>query len=427
MIRLFLIFVCYTILLSSNSHRAHSQPVDDWTHFRGNNLNGIAHVESCPIKWSADSNIIWKRKIHGIGWSSAVVQGDQVWLTTASEDGKKMSAVCVDFNSGETLFDIELFSPDSIYRKHNINSYATPTPCIESGSVYTHFGRYGTACLNTSDGSIKWKRNDMECLHIQGPGSSPILYKNLLILHLEGTDRQLITALDKNSGDTVWETERPKEIYDALKPIGKKAYITPIIIKVQGRDIMISNGAAACIAYDPDTGEEIWRIIRGEDSTIAMPFTDGKDVYFHTGFITNEKKDRFAELMAVNPDGRGDIARTNINWKIETPVLQLSTPVLKDGLIYNVDTKNIMMCINAKTGKVFWIKRLRGKYNSSPVYAAGHIYFSSTSGKTTVIKAGSELEIVGENSLDGEIWTTPAVVRNNLLIRTSKYLYRIGN
>ena len=426
MTRPYFILVSCIILFIVIFQRAHCQAVDNWTHFRGSGLDGIAHVESCPVTWSADSNVIWKSKIHGIGWSSPVVFGEQVWLTTASEDGKKMSAVCIDFNSGKTLFDLPLFTPDSIYRKHNINSYATPTPCIESGSVYTHFGKYGTACLNTADGSIIWKRNDLECLHIQGPGSSPILYKNLLILHLEGTDRQLIAALDKRTGETVWETERPKEVYDALKPIGKKAYITPIIIKVNGKDIMISNGSAACMAYDPNTGEEIWRIIRGEDSTIAMPFTDGKDVYFHTGFITDEDKNRFAELMAVNPDGQGDIAKTNIRWKMKTPVLQLSTPVLKDGLIYNVDTKNIMMCLDAKTGRELWSRRLRGKYNSSPVYAAGNLYFSSTSGKTTVIKAGPELEIISENSLEGEIWTTPAVVRNNLLIRTSKYIYRIG-
>ena len=422
--KLILILPFFASLLISIAFKV---PNYNWTHFRGSDLNGISGAEACPIKWSQDSNIAWKTKIHGIGWSSPVLYNKQIWVTTATEDGKEMYAVCADFDSGKILYDILLFSPDSIYRKHNINSYATPTPCIEEGFVYAHFGRYGTACLSTFDGSIQWKRNDLECLHIQGPGSSPILYKNLLILHLEGTDRQMITALDKKTGANVWETERPKEVYDKLKPIGKKAYITPLIVKVNGKDQMISNGSAACMAYDPMTGKEIWRFIRGVDSTIAMPFSAGGLVYFHTGFEVDADNSKYAELIAVNPDATGTIDSSKLEWRIKTPILQLSTPLIKDGLIYNVDTKNIMMCLDAGTGEAIWSQRLKGKYNSSPIYASGYIYFSSTGGKTTVIKEGKELQIVAENELEGEIWTTPAVTGDNLLIRTSEYLYRIGN
>ncbi len=423
MIRVFKVLFVLIVLTSVSLKTKIS---NNWTHFRGSELNGIAEVLHSPVSWSPDSNIAWKAKIHGQGWSSPVVFGDQIWMTTATEDGKEMFAVCVDLNSGTVVYDIMLFTPDSIYRKHEINSYATPTPCIEQDRVYVHFGRYGTACLSTVDASVIWKRNDIECVHVQGPGSSPIIYKDLLILHLEGTDRQLMTALNKFTGETVWEAERPSDVYDKLKPIGKKAYITPIIINVKGKDVMISNGSAMCAAYDPMTGTEIWRIVRGEDSTIAMPFTENGIIYFHTGFITSDENNRYVELMAVNPDGGGEIEHTNVHWSIETPILQLSTPVIKDGLIYNVDTKNIMMCLDANTGETIWSKRLRGKYNSSPVIAAGHVYFSSTNGETTVVREGRELNIVSENKLEGEIWTTPAVVNNSLLIRTSEFLYCIN-
>lgn len=421
--RLLFFLVVFSLLSFSAFYKTSEK---NWTHFRGSKLDGIANVEFCPVKWTSDSNIVWKTKIHGRGWSSTVVYEDQIWMTTATDDGKEMYAVCVDFNSGEILFDIKLFAPDSIFRKHDINSFATPSPCIEKNRVYTHFGKYGTACLDTNDGSIVWQRTDLNCLHIQGPGSSPIIYKDLLILHVEGTDRQLITALNKSSGETFWETERPQDIYQELKPIGRKAYITPIVMDVNGRSMLISNGSAMCAAYDPDTGKEIWRIIRGEDSTIAMPFSEDGTVYFHTGFTTDENRNRYAELMAVNPDGKGDIEASNLKWSIQTPILQLSTPVIKDGLIYNIDTKNNMMCLEAGSGKTLWSKRLKGKYNSSPVYAAGNIYFSSTNGLTTVVKEGRELNIIAENKLDGEIWTTPAIIRNSLIIRTSKYLYKIG-
>jgi len=245
-------------------------------------------------------------------------------------------------------------------------------------------------------------------------------------LHLEGTDRQFIAALNKSTGETVWETERPAEIYNSMEPIGRKAYITPIVISVKGRDMLISNGSGACMAYDPVTGKEIWRIVGGEDSTISMPFYEDDLVYFHTGFITNAAKERFAELMAVDPDGTGDIGKTNIKWRIQTPILQLSTPVIKDGYIYTIDTKSIIMCLNAKTGETIWSKRMIGKYNSSPVYAADKLYFSSTRGETIVIREGPELDILAENKRDGEIWTTPAVINNSIIIRTSKFLYRIG-
>ena len=231
----------------------------------------------------------------------------------------------------------------------------------------------------------------------------------MLILHCEGTDRQFIMALDKSTGQTIWQTERPKEVYDKLEPIGKKAYITPIIVKVNGKDQLISNGSAACIAYDPNTGKEIWRVVGGIDSTISMPFSEDGMVYFYSSFKVDEEGKKYAELLAVNPEGQGDVSQSNVVWRMRTPILQLLTPVIKDGLIYTIDTKNVMMCIEAKTGEIIWSKRVRGKYNSSPVYAAGNIYFSSTQGNIMVIKEGRSPEILAENELEGEIWTTPVI------------------
>jgi outer membrane protein assembly factor BamB len=398
-----------------------------WTHFRGNNLDGKSTTDICPVQWAPDSGIMWKTFIHGRGWSSPTVYGNQVWVTTATETGTEMSGVCLDLNTGETIYDIVVFRPDSVQGKHDINSYATPTPCIEQHFVYVHFGHYGTACFDTRDGSEVWKRDDLPCTHVQGPGSSPILYGNLLILHLEGTERQYITALNKTDGHTVWETNRPKDVIDRLEPIGKKAYITPLIIDIKGRKMMISNGSAACMAYDPDTGEEIWRIIRGEDSTIAMPFAEDGLVFFHTGFVTGPDKERFAELMAVDPDGSGDIAKSNLKWKMETPILQLSTPVINKGYIYTIDTKSILMCIEAETGNIVKIHQVEGQIQCISHSGCRKIYISSTRGETMVFQEGPDLELLAENRLEGEIWASPAAVGNSLLIRTSKFLYRIGS
>lgn len=402
---------------------------ENWTHFRGSRLDGIADVKFAPVSWAADSNIVWKASIHGKGWSSPVVFGNQVWLSTATDDGKEMCAVCVDYKTGTILHDILVFTPDTIYRKHAVNSYATPTPAIERGYVYMHYGRFGTACINTADGSIVWTRKDLECQHVQGPGSSPVLYKNLLILHMEGSDVQYIVALDKSSGETVWKVNRPAEPYEPLAWIGKKAYTTPLILEVNGKDQLISNGSAVCIAYEPETGQEIWRVVGGAESTVAMPIHEAGLVFFYTGFEMDEKRGKFANLLAVNPDGAGDITNSHVVWKLATKQAnnQMLTPVIREGLIHTVNTDGQQQCIDAKTGEVLWTRRVKGKYNASPIYADGKLYFSSTRGKVMVLKHGPEYELLAENSLEGEIWATPAILRDRILIRTSKYLYLIGD
>ncbi len=222
---------------------SNSQTSSNWTQFRGENLSGIS-ANAVPVKWSDAENIAWKTPIHGEGWSSPVVLGNQVWTTTASEDGKVLFGVCTDFSTGKIIHDIKLIEPDTVYQKHAINSYATPTPCIEEGSVYLHFGSFVTFCIDTKTGKELWRNLEYKCDHVQGPASSPIIYKNLLILHFEGVDVQYIVALDKKNGKEVWRADRPKELMDPLAPIGKKAYITPVIIQIDGKDALISNGAA---------------------------------------------------------------------------------------------------------------------------------------------------------------------------------------
>jgi len=399
----------------------------NWTQFRGNNLDGISKDTGVPVLWNDSLNVAWKTKLNGKGWSSPVIFADQIWLTTATEDGRKMFAVCTSLKSGKELFNIKLFEPDKTYAKHEINTYATPTPCIEQGFVYLHFGTYGTACVRTSDGITIWKRTDLNCDHIQGPGSSPIVYKNLLILHIEGVDVQYIIGLDKRTGKTVWKTERPKECYEKLDPIGRKAYITPIIVNLKGKDLLISNGSAACIAYDPETGKEVWRVVQGEDSTISSPFSENGIVFFFTGFVTPKEGEKYAEMMAVDPLGSGDVTKTNVLWRIKSPILQLLTPLIKDGLIYTIDSKNYLFCIEGKTGKTVYTKKLTGKYNSSPVYANGNIYFTSTTGETLIIKEGRSLQIVNRNRIKGEVFATPAISNTSMIIRTDTWLYCLKN
>lgn len=399
--------------------------VEKWTHFRGSSLNGIANTVEAPIIFNDTFNVKWKTEIPGKGLSSPVIYEDQVWITTSSEDGKELFAICLDFESGDIRYNIRLFTPDSVMPKNPLNSYAIPTPCIEKGFVYAHFGSLGTACINTFNGEVVWKRSDFKCDHMQGPGSSPVLYKDLVIMHFDGNDVRFIVALNKSNGELVWLKERPLGIYEHINEASRKAYITPIIINVNGKDMLISNGSAICSAYEPQTGEEIWRVIRGTGGTISMPFYENGIVYYYTGLLTKESGTKFSEILAINPDGTGDITNSGILWKKEVETLQLLTPVIKNGLIYTVDTRNVLTCIDAKSSETIWSVKLKDKYNSSPVYASGNIYFSSVGGEVLVVREGRKPDIIAHNQMDGDIWATPAILRRSIILRTNESIYRI--
>ena len=413
-------------LVLFGSENAHSQD-KNWTHFRGSNLNGIAMTNNIPLRWDV-SNLKWKTEIHGKGHSSPVVYDNQIWVTTATIDGTELYAVCVDYITGKMIFDIKVFATDDVIGKHGINTYASPSPCIEKGFVYVHYGSPGTACLRTSDGSVVWKRNDLKCNHVQGPGSSPVIYKNLLILHYEGTDVRYIVALDKATGKQIWRADRPAEPYKALANIGKKAYVTPLIINVKGKDLLISNGSAVCCAYDPLTGKEIWRVTGGAESTVPMPFAENGKVFFYTGSVNSPEGGTYTEMFAVNPDGQGDITGTNILWKKrdDQSHTQILTPVIKDGLIYTVSSRNFLMCIDAATGKELWTERLRSDHNASSVFVNGVVWFFSIRGEVLAIQAGRNYKVITQNQMDSGIWATPAFLRNSVILRTEKYLCRIG-
>lgn len=419
--------ICIFLILFISAHGTLYSQNKDWTHFRGSNLNGLAEKDNIPLKWD-DSVIKWKTKIHDMGYSSPVIFNNQVWVTTAKSNGKELYAVCLDYKTGKIIFDILVFTPESIPGKHSLNSYASPTPAIEKGYIYVHYGSMGTACINTKDGSIVWKNTEYKCRHVQGPASSPVIYKNLVILHFEGTDVRYIVALDKSNGKMVWKTDRPAEPYMQITEIGRKAYTTPLILNVKVRDMMISNGSAVCIAYDPNNGKEIWRVLNGAESTVAMPISENGIVYWYAGYMVGSDGSKYTELLAVNPDGSGDITGTNVLWKKHDELSrnQSLTPVIKDGLIYTVNTRNILMCIDAATGEEVWSTHVTSNFDSSPLYVNGNVWFFSVKGDVLVIKAGRKYEIVAENQMDSGIWATPAVLRNSIIIRTQNYLYNIG-
>jgi outer membrane protein assembly factor BamB len=393
---------------------------ENWAEFRGPAGAGHSDATGLPREWSETKNVVWKTAIHGRGWSSPVVWGKQVWLTTATPDGKELSVLCVDRESGKVLLDQKLFTvanPTELWAKYN--SYASPTPVIEEGRIYVHYGTYGTACLDTKSMKPLWARDDLKCDHFRGAGSSPILFENLLILTFDGHDVQYLVALDKKSGKTVWKSDRTHD-FGTDDGDRKKGYATPIIIDVAGKPQLITPASYAVVSLDPHTGKILWWVKTAGHSP-AMRSLFGHGLVYATSGAGKE-------LIAIRPDGKGDVTGSHIAWKTNKGIGHKPSPVLVDDLIYVVSDNAAAVCIDAKTGQQVWAQRVAGTaFSASPLYADGVIHFFAEDGSATVIQPGREYKELGRNKLDGgkECKMTPAIAGKSFFIRTDSNLYRI--
>ena len=393
---------------------------EQWSQFRGHYGNGIIKSTSAPINWSDNTNIDWKTPIHDRGWSSPVIWNDQIWMTTATKEGNKMYAICVNKLSGKIEHDIHVFDVKSPQAITNENTYASPTPVVEEGRVYVHFGTYGTACISTKDGQILWKRRDLNCDHEigAGPASSPFIYNNFLIFNVDGRDVQYVIALNKETGETAWKTNRSVDFSD-VQVNQRKAYGTPFIIPRGNSNQMVSIGAKGVYSYDPENGKELWKAEHRGWSIAPRP------VYGEGLVFTMIDRDR-PEMWAINPNGSGDITETHIEWKETKRMPPRASPIIIKGLLFVVDRNGYISCIEAKTGKSIWQKRMKGRFSASPILANNLIYFFNEDTVCTIIKPTRELEIVAENKLSSDkLMATPAFDENSIYIRTENNLYRI--
>jgi outer membrane protein assembly factor BamB len=355
-----------------------------------------------------------------------VIYGKQIWLTSATKDGRELFALCIDRDTGKIIRDWKLFDVAQPQFVHPFNTPASPTPVIEEGRVYITFGSAGTACIDTKNFRVLWERRDIECNHFRGAGSSPILFQNLLLMHFDGSDRQFVMALDKWTGKTVWQTRRSIDFQD-LDKNGKpaddgdqrKAFSTPQVERINGRWEMISLGAKAAYSYDPFTGRELWRVEeRGQHSASTRPVLGLGMIFFPTGFPTGQ-------LFAVRTGGEGLITDTHVAWKVKRGVSNKPSILLVDDLIYMIGDTGIASCIDAKTGEQVWQHRIGGEYSASPLYADDRLWFFSEDGKTTALKPGRVFEQAGENRLEEGFLASPAIAGKAFYLRTRTHLYRI--
>ena len=412
---------------------------DGWPQFRGPNGDGHSDARGLPLRWSETRNVTWKTPIHGRAWSSPVILSNQVWLTTATEDGHTLFAVCADRDTGKVTHDLRLFEIEKAQFAHAFNTYASPTPVLEPGRVYVTFGAPGTACLDAETGRVLWERRDFVCNHYRGAGSSPILYGDLLLMHFDGSDHQFVVALDKHTGRTVWRRERSIDFQDlgadgqpASEGDLRKAFATPHVATLGGQAFLLSLGAKALYAYEPLTGEELWRVEeRTSHSAGTRPVVGHGLVFAPTGWANGQ-------LLAVLPGRAGEVIDANadpdtasprlglrIAWKTKRSVARKPSLLLVDDLLFMIEDGGIASCLEARSGREVWRERVGGNYSASPLHAEGRIYCFSEEGKATVLDAGREYRVLAVSELEGGFMASPAVAGRALFLRTKTHLYRI--
>ena len=401
-----LIVFCFVLTASLTAQ-------SEWPEFRGPDGQGHAASGPAPFEWSETRNVIWKVPVPGRGWSSPVVSGGRIWLTTAVADGRAASLRLVSFDaeSGRELLNVEAFRLSSANLKNEKNSHASPTPIVEGDRVYVHFGGDGTAALDAATGKILWSKK-FPYASQHGSGGSPALYKDLLIFSGDGHLEAWVIALDKRTGEVRWKTERRRPF--------DQAYTTPLVISVDGRDQVVSVGAYRVAAYDPESGKEIWRV-QYEDgfSNVPRPVFANGLVYITTGFFQ-------PAVMAIRPDGAGDVTGTHVAWTTTRGAPFTPSPIAVGDELYIINDLGVLSCVDARTGKLHWQQRIGGNYSASPVFADGRIYFLSEEGVATVIAPGTTFRKLAVNEVGGATLASMAVANGSIFIRSLTHLYRIA-
>jgi outer membrane protein assembly factor BamB len=386
--------------------------VQDWPQFRGPDGQGHSVERGLPEQWSESQNVAWKVPVPGRGWSSPVVVAGRVWLTTALPVGRETSLRLLSFDAatGRQALDVEVFRLRRAELLNAKNSHASPTPVVEADRVYVHFGADGTAAL-LATGGIVWKARH-PCQSQHGNGGSPALSGDLLIFSCDGFDESFVVALDKRTGKTRWRTSRRQP--------WSQTYSTPLAIRVGDTTQIVSVGAFQAAAYDPQSGKEIWRVSYPDGfSNVPRPVYGAGLVFITTGF-------QQPVILAVRPDGRGDVTKTHVAWTLARGAPLTPSPLLVGDELYVVTDAGIASGIDARSGAVLWQQRLGGSVSASPVLADGRIYFLDEDGKTTVVKPGRTFQHLATNVLEGSTLASMAVASGSFFIRTATHLYRIS-
>jgi len=440
-----LLILCFFIVNSSfgQALKISVDEQNNWAQWRGPWATGIANDGNPPIEWSEEKNISWKVEIPGKGHATPIIWGDQIFIATAiptditvntnkseedeEESGRRgppsnstdkiheFSLLSIDKNTGKMLWRRKLREEYPADGTHELGSWASNSPVTDGKSIYAYFGSRGLYCLDM-EGNLKWERNfgKMEKRHSFGEGSSPVVYKEKLIIVRDHEGQSAIIVMDKNSGEDVWIKNRDE----------RSSWSTPFLVEINGQTQIIVNATNRILSYDLETGEIIWEGTGMTSNVIPMPVLKDNIIYLMSGF-------RGSALIAIDLlKAKGNIDNSEaIVWKYDEYTPYTPSPVLMGDLLYFLrENKGRLSCLNAKDGKENYtnekIEEL-GDLFTSPIGSNDRLYFLGRKGLTCVIKHGPEFKVLANNQLDDIFIASPIIVGDTIYLRGSKYLYSI--
>jgi outer membrane protein assembly factor BamB len=394
----------------------------DWPEFRGPNQNGTIPATKAPAEWSEEKNIVWYTPTQGLGWSSPVVVGDRIFITSARNTDSGDAALagpqalhleCYSVKTGKPIFDRMLIEqPKDAPSIHKKNSHASPTVLANDGRLFVHFGHQGTVCTDL-EGKILWRNLDHSYSPVHGNGGSPILFDKKLFLTCDGGDTAYTLALDAATGKEVWRTPR------GITTDRPFSFCTPQAIQVDGAWQIISPGSDIVQSLDPETGNVIWSVSYEGFSVVPRPIYYRGLVFVCTGYMT-------PKLLAIDPTGKGDVTDTHVRWTYGTGVPNTPSIVPVGDQIVMVSDGGVASGVSVETGKKIWQKRLGGNYSASPIAIGKQVYFQSEAGDAIVMEIGDEPKEISRATLPGRVFASYAWLDGDWIIRAENGLYRIG-
>ena len=408
----------------------------NWPHWRGPAANGVSEESAVPVEWGPDRNILWKAPLRGFGTSTPIVWGDRVFLTSQIGDGpfeqrgrdfENASVARRTGQRGLVQFVVQAFARadgrrlweyvfdadgdlNPVHMKHNL---ASPS-CVTDGEMVWAWMGTGQIAALTMDGKLVWKRHiGREYSPFQvmwGHGSSPVLYRDTVILLCDHQQAAYLLALDKKTGRQRWKADRGKDI---------RSYTTPFVVMGKDRDELIVNSSQRIDAYNAATGEFLWHV--GEPNRVPVP-----SPVHHDGIVYANRGYNSSPYLAVKTGGRGDVSETHVQWQVKTGGPYVSSLLYYGGLLYMANEMGIAACVDAADGKTLWRERFGGVFSASPVAAAGKVYLVNEGGEAWVLEAGRELKILHRNKLPERTLASPAISGGRIYLRTDQHLVAIG-
>lgn len=407
------------LLIAALLGQALAASADHWPGWRGPTMDGHSRERNLPLKWSATENVRWKAPLPGPGMSSPIVWGDRVFLTQSLDrDGHKRAVLCFDRKNGRRLWQRVTDYPEKESTYSGEPHYCSASPITDGERVVAWFGSAGVVCYDFA-GRLLWRRDLGKCEQVWGNASSPILYRDLVLLNFGPGERTFLLAMNKKTGKDVWRVDEPGGKYGGDKPeewLG--SWSTPVIVRVGERDELILPWPNALKAFDPLTGRLLWTCKGLGPLIYTSPLATPEVVVVASGFM--------GPTLAVKPGGSGDVTATRRLWREEKAPQRIGSGVLVGDYAYLLNENGTIQCVEWKTGKTRWMERVAGQTWGSLIHADGRLYVTNQRGETVVLSAKPTLEVLARNPLNERTQSSPAVSKGEIFIRTYEHLWCIG-